>query len=609
MRAAPEAGAFGVAAVVRPPYWNCAKPEAEVELDELSLEPKASTRPSPKVAPTPELARPEGSPTMSIAQPTRAWQSLDARPARAVQRKADAKGDGQGPGQSWHALDRRPLQRRADPVQQKGEGADVDVHAEAARGLSGSSHALPHLDTIQQSFGHHDVTGIQAHSDDAASSASAAMGARAYATGNSVAFGGAPDLHTAAHEAAHVVQQRAGVSLSGGVGQVGDAYEQHADRVADAVVAGKSASTLLDSMAGGGASEGVQRSAAKKKAPAEAKSNVPKLAHEKDADGKELDLGKKAVFADKENKTDDKAPNKNLLGLADPTGSAQFQLFVKRMEEMINKLEIKDSKGVLENPETLAKEIWFSTVAGLSETEAAIQAVDNVKVATGRTDEGQVKKSMRQDLHAKAYQDLVPKFDALVTKLKGYAKLQGKDAKTWAFWSTGAGKQLAKNCEMSLEGGAIGYLFDGLNISGGSEMHLWGALSRAYAEAAVETLEKRNIEIFIGPYVADITVYDAIEAKILFPEGEKNKKLNIDFHAVATTTFDAKEADLSVAGGKFPGTVSTHKDKDSAVAAANAWADAKFKDTYAANKVTNAEKAKAEAEKAKAEAAAKGSKT
>ena len=82
-----------------------------------------------------------------------------------------------------------------------------------------------------------------------ATAACKTIGAEAYATGNSVAFGGSPTLHTAAHEAAHVIQQRAGVSLSGGVGRVGDTYEQHADAVADLVVQGKSAEGLLDGMA------------------------------------------------------------------------------------------------------------------------------------------------------------------------------------------------------------------------------------------------------------------------------------------------------------------------------------------------------------------------
>jgi hypothetical protein len=57
-----------------------------------------------------------------------------------------------------------------------------------------------------------------------------------------------------------VVQQRGGVQLKGGVGEVGDAYEQHADAVADAVMQGKSAEGLLDQHSGGaGATRAVQR--------------------------------------------------------------------------------------------------------------------------------------------------------------------------------------------------------------------------------------------------------------------------------------------------------------------------------------------------------------
>src|SRR6185436_12191050 len=74
-----------------------------------------------------------------------------------------------------------------------------------------------------------------------AGEATSAMGAQAYATGNKVAFGSSPDLHTAAHEAAHVVQQRS------------------ADAVADRVVAGRSAEDLLDGSAPGGATQAVQR--------------------------------------------------------------------------------------------------------------------------------------------------------------------------------------------------------------------------------------------------------------------------------------------------------------------------------------------------------------
>ncbi len=131
--------------------------------------------------------------------------------------------------------------------------SDTDaVHQAAAHGIQGVGGTIPHLPAIQQSFGSHDVSSIQAHTGNAAKEANETMGSEAYATGNHVAFKGTPDLHTAAHEAAHVVQQRSGVSLDGGVGAVGDSYEQHADTVADAVVAGQSAEGLLGGKGGGG---------------------------------------------------------------------------------------------------------------------------------------------------------------------------------------------------------------------------------------------------------------------------------------------------------------------------------------------------------------------
>jgi hypothetical protein len=135
------------------------------------------------------------------------------------------------------------------------------VPAIAAGGVAGAGALLPHLAQIQASFGHHDVSGVRAHQGPATAAAARELGADAYAVGSSVAFSRPPDLHTAAHEAAHVVQQRGGVQLKGGIDQPGDAYERHADTVADAVVAGRSAVPLLDQVAGGGVHSGaaVQR--------------------------------------------------------------------------------------------------------------------------------------------------------------------------------------------------------------------------------------------------------------------------------------------------------------------------------------------------------------
>jgi hypothetical protein len=137
----------------------------------------------------------------------------------------------------------REVQRlAAGSATAKDEGA---VQETAAAGVAGTGTELPHREQIQAAFGPHDISHVRAHVGGDAAQAAGAIGAQAYATGDDVAFAAAPDLHTAAHEAAHVVQQRQGVHLKGGVGQAGDAYEQQADAVADQVVRGESAAHLL----------------------------------------------------------------------------------------------------------------------------------------------------------------------------------------------------------------------------------------------------------------------------------------------------------------------------------------------------------------------------
>ncbi len=138
-------------------------------------------------------------------------------------------------------------------VQRKGDGQPMDAgHMEqiAHQGVDGPGQKLPHLDKIQPLFGHHDVSGIDAHVGGTAGKASEALAAQGYATGSKVAFKKDPDLHLAAHEAAHVVQQRAGVHLRGETPQSGDPLEDHADAVADAVTGGQSATGLLDAITG-----------------------------------------------------------------------------------------------------------------------------------------------------------------------------------------------------------------------------------------------------------------------------------------------------------------------------------------------------------------------
>lgn len=138
--------------------------------------------------------------------------------------------------------------------------ATVDDQAIAYRGVEHASSSLPHIDRIQTTFGRHDLSNVRAAIGGCAAEAAGALGAEAYTTGNRVGFRVPPDLRTAAHEAAHVIQQRAGAMLNGAVGRAGDEYEQHADAVADQVVHGQSVETTLDRVASSGASRDNERS-------------------------------------------------------------------------------------------------------------------------------------------------------------------------------------------------------------------------------------------------------------------------------------------------------------------------------------------------------------
>jgi hypothetical protein len=176
------------------------------------------------------------------------------RPA-VVQAKRAARHDPAGVDGGRRGLRDVPLFPTAEPL-------DVDEIARSGTSSVGAG-PLPFLDRIQRSFGPgHDLGGVRAHVGGSAADAARNLGAEAYTHGERVAFGAAPNLHVAAHEAAHVVQQRRGVSLPAGVGRTGDSYERNADAVADRVVRGEPASDLLaPAPAHGGAAAGPASSA------------------------------------------------------------------------------------------------------------------------------------------------------------------------------------------------------------------------------------------------------------------------------------------------------------------------------------------------------------
>src|SRR5262245_45841235 len=58
-----------------------------------------------------------------------------------------------------------------------------DAGAAVAGAISDSGAPLPYLDTVQHQFGHHDVSGVRAHTGAAVDDAARVLGASAFATG------------------------------------------------------------------------------------------------------------------------------------------------------------------------------------------------------------------------------------------------------------------------------------------------------------------------------------------------------------------------------------------------------------------------------------------
>lgn len=143
--------------------------------------------------------------------------------------------------------------RAAAPPLQRGLGNRIAAHQIASQGVHDAGSSLPHAERLDAAFGRHTLRGVRAHFGAAASDSASRLGARAYAFGEDIAFRDpAPNLWTVAHEAAHVVQQRAGVAVPQGLGRAHDVHERHADAVADQVAAGGSAEALLDALPAAG---------------------------------------------------------------------------------------------------------------------------------------------------------------------------------------------------------------------------------------------------------------------------------------------------------------------------------------------------------------------
>jgi hypothetical protein len=105
--------------------------------------------------------------------------------------------------------------------------------------------------SMEQGFGH-DFGEVRVHTDEGARESAEALSARAFTVGSQLVFGlgeysprSEPGRRLLAHELTHVIQQRSGtVQQAATISRPGDPSERQADRIADAVSAGRRAPEL-----------------------------------------------------------------------------------------------------------------------------------------------------------------------------------------------------------------------------------------------------------------------------------------------------------------------------------------------------------------------------
>ena len=177
------------------------------------------------------------------------------KPKAAIQRKTGSANDMMDERlKSYSPISSEPVQHDRSDLEEMPDArgaTPADTHSLANTGISTHSKPMPFAAKLEPVFGKELVQSVDYHDNPTAAASASSMGAKAYATGTHVVSNGSMSLRTAAHEVAHIAQQRKGVQLKGGVGEVGDKYEREADEIADAVVAGKSAEGLLSQSSSG----------------------------------------------------------------------------------------------------------------------------------------------------------------------------------------------------------------------------------------------------------------------------------------------------------------------------------------------------------------------
>lgn len=226
------------------------------------------------------------------------------------------------------------------------------------------------------------------------------------------------------------------------------------------------------------------------------------------------------------------------------------------------------------NPDTFAQTTWIKIC---NEVKAAAPAMTD-PAAYSNFEKGWL------NLESPKFQEAMKHFDRVGAELAKLGSAQFAKAKSFGFWSREEGRALAESCsDLTLETSSVGSLMDGMpTLNGrasGWDPEIWGALSKAYAEAVVKQMVggKKKIHVCVGADLTAGNIWDSVESRAL-KEGLPG--IGVTLASVATylgaaakSKKDRKTLDLTKNAGGTPGAVYSGPSREDAAKAAKAHYD------------------------------------
>lgn len=250
--------------------------------------------------------------------------------------------------------------------------------------------------------------------------------------------------------------------------------------------------------------------------------------------------------------------------LEDPLKHPHYATFKERVKDL------KAASQINVDPTQFAEWIWVAVCKAVK--EAAPKMADPKSYSDFQ--KGWL------NMESKGFKKAIHELDAIGKELAKASSAQFKTAKKFGFWSKDEGRTLSESMnDLTLETSGVGSLLDGLPTLDGKKAgwdpEIWGALSKAYAEAMVPELvenDDKTVNVCVGAGVPAGNIWETVESKAL-EKGLKKAGKTLEgvttyYGAAASSRGNRKKLDLTKNIG-FPGAV-FKGDRAGAIAAADA---------------------------------------